>query len=445
MTTPHRKLLTMLVASFALAPLTACGDPEDPAQTNNKNNTSKNNTQNNKNNANNNICGAGKVQASYKNGAARCYTECTSNAQCGAQVCKDADGGSAKICVDDETMQTCGAGEVRASHNGGAERCYKTCTDDDSCGDAAKECGEADGAARTGICVDKAVEPTGPCTPDERFKGQIEGTRAFQGGKYATSDASYAADAGLEALFNFIKAQKDSLTPDNRDTANLNEGINILPAEQQTLISGATVTATWPTRASQIAMFIQDKKRAMVIFVPAAKDANGVTNQYKNAAGETVPIPELTLKGGGAPTFKVGQRINFKPVGVQVFNGTPQIAIIDELEIVSEDQDVYVEDMNGKDFDVNAQWGKMVRVAGRLKNLTMCGTGFRCFDMMHGSDESKMVLFRTNSNFITEATLDKCVTWIGPVGSFPTILSDAPKAQLNTDNYDWARGPFVQQ
>lgn len=442
----NRHLLLLLVSGLAVAVAPACGDPEDPAT-----NNAPNNTSNNKNNPNNDPnnkpdeCGAGKVKAAYNGGAEKCYTSCPGGSECTApQVCKDADGATAKICVDGAVPMTCPAGEVKASYQGGAEQCYKTCTDDASCGDATKVCKAADGGGAK-VCVMGTVEPTGPCMPDENFKGQMGGTRTGDGGVYATANTSYADDAGIEAVIAAFKARSATLPENDRETADVNEAILPLAEADQLPITGGTITATWPTAASQFAFYVQDKKSAMLVFVPAAKNSAGMAVSYNGLDGNKQPIPTITLTDGSAPMIKVGQKVNFKVTGLVSFSGTPQVALIEDLEVVSDNNEIYVQEMSGKDLDVSTMWGQIVRIGGKVtESKGACGGSSKCYTVTHGANEDKTIEFRTTSTFVSEATVGKCMTWVGPLGSFPGFLSDAPMPQLNTDNFSWARTPFVE-
>lgn len=439
----NRQFLLLLVSGLAVAIAPACGDPEDPA-TNNSNNTKNNNPNNDPNNKPDE-CGAGKVKAAFNGGAEKCYTSCPGGSECTApQVCKDADGATAKICVDGVAPMTCQAGEVKASYQGGPEQCYKTCTDDTSCGDAMKVCKPATGGGAQ-ICVMGEEPMTGPCKPDETFKGQIGGTKTGDGGTYATTNTSYADDAGIEAVIAAFKTRAATLPENDQATADINEAILPLAEADQLAITGGTITATWPTAASQFAFYVQDKKSAMLVFVPAAKNAAGMTVSYKALDGNTQPIPTVTLLDGSAPMLKVGQKVNFKVTGLVSFSGTPQVALVEDLEVVSDNNEIYVQEMSGKDLDVASMWGQIVRLGGKVTSSNGgCGGNNKCYTVTHGENEDKTVEFRTNSTFVSEATVGKCMTWVGPLGSFPGFLSDAPKAQLNTDNYSWARTPFVE-
>lgn len=450
----NRHLLLLLVSGLAVAVAPACGDPEDPAT-----NNAPNNAANNKNNPNNDPnnkpdeCGAGKVKAAYNGGAEKCYTSCPGGSECAApQVCKDADGASAKICVDGIGPLTCPTGEVKASYQGGAEQCYKTCTDDASCGDAMKVCKAADGGGAK-VCVAKPDEPMGPCLPDERFNGQIGGTRATDGGTYATTDASYAEDAGLEAIYNYFVTNKDelmaldkaeSMAPKKDD--DLNEALKVFGDGELLTVTNAVVTAvTFST--NDPSFYLQDKKRAMLVFRPF-NTRGGMPLHYTNQNGEKTPLPaKFKLKDGTETTFKVGQRVSFKVRAVNMYQGLPQISLIEDVEILEPDGEIYVQEMSGKDIVLSEQWGEIIKIGGRLTAVERpdCGAGNRCFTFAHGENEDKTITLRTKSDLLTENQLNACVTFVGPLGSFPSILGDNPKIQIDQTNFSWARGPFVER
>lgn len=142
---------------------------------------------------------------------------------------------------------------------------------------------------------------------------------------------------------------------------------------------------------------------------------------------------------GEVPTdpIKVGDRISFKATELTNYGGTPEISGIesDSFTNVSSGNDVPFTDYTGMEIPVD-DYLRPVRVAGVITSEAReCGA--TCFDLTHGAEGSEQTTeLRTNSQFIAQGD---CVTFFGPLGSFPTPLADADAAtvQLNEQNFNW--------
>lgn len=397
-----RHLIMMLVSALALSVAPACGDNNDPAA---ENNPSENNPENNDG------CGAGKIEAAYEGGASKCYVSCTSDTGCGLDVCRDADGGAGKICVT-PAGGGCGTGEIEASYQG-VNQCYKACANDAACGDSTKECKDADGGAAK-VCVAKQGGGGGNCEPFLEYSGQIfdENEDPTYGGSFASDTSSYAEDAGIEAFNTFIKGKFDALpVDDDGKRMNFSEAFE---AGSELQITEATITSTNFSGNPWFGLTVEDKKGTLVIYI---------------------------LNDADRPTIgpRVGDKVSFKIKSYAIFNGTtPQVSTISDFTVVSSDNPVRVIEATGE--DVPAKWNQIVRLGGKLTSITneSCGGDYKCYNLKHGEAGSeKDIVFRSRSTFVE---VGDCVTFVGPIGVFP-IYGDSPQPQLNELNFDWTFVP----
>ena len=136
---------------------------------------------------------------------------CTSDAQCSGStpICE------AGSCVADDTPE---------------------CTSDAEC------------SGDTPICeAETCVAAPEACEVNTDYVGQIGGDEEHLGGVF-TNDATastYEADAGLQAIFDFISAKVDdgTIVEDSEDTADVREDELTLEAGSELQVTGAVITS----------------------------------------------------------------------------------------------------------------------------------------------------------------------------------------------------------
>lgn len=236
------------------------------------------------------------------------------------------------------------------------------------------------------------------CEANTTFFGQIGGAEAPNGGTWTTDSSVLTEDAGIEAALAAIpKAPGRDTVSTTLDT----------PLE----IREATVIATAHAAHSNGTFFVQDQNAGLRI--------------------------RLAVKV--SDTVRVGQKVSFDITQIQIFDGHVQVQALENFSIVSENNAVPYTDMAGVDFTV-AQYNTNVRVDGVLESDgNSCGGDAKCYDLKYGE---KTVTFRTVHNYKS----GDCITYLGPVNLNPgphrEDVTD-PTVQLNTDNFAWYRGPWV--
>ncbi len=124
--------------------------------------------------------------------------------------------------------------------------------------------------------------------------------------------------------------------------------------------------------------------------------------------------------------IKVGQRISGTVTTVANFRGMPQIQGIVDWALESEENAVYIREVDGVDL-TPADANHLVRLTGTLSGIRSpdCG-GATCFELDYGARAP--IVFRTYSDFVNIGT---CLTFVGPV----RLFDGTP--QLDTINFDW--------
>ena len=341
------KLQNTLVALLALSLASACV-PEPPGGDGNNNNDTNN------------------------------EEGCTSDAQCSGStpVCN-----SAGMCIAEET-EDCTSD---AQCSGSTPICEAgSCVADDT-----PECtSDAECSGDTPICeAETCVAAPEACEVNTDYVGQIGGDEEHLGGVF-TNDATastYEADAGLQAIFDFISAKVDdgTIVEDSEDTADVREDELTLEAGSELQVTGAVITSMRFSTGN--GSTIQDNQRALYLF-----------------PGD---VPENDLAGNPLK-LKVGQKLNFKVTKVAAFGGeAPQIAGISDVEVVSEDIDIFVNDATGTALslgDVNT----IVRIGGLITGYqssdassqadagcgSISGSDAFCYILSHGPEGSQETL-----------------------------------------------------
>ena len=128
------------------------------------------------------------------------------------------------------------------------------------------------------------------------------------------------------------------------------------------------------------------------------------------------------------PTFpiKVGQKISFTVSEVTIFFGIPEITNATDWNLVSENNEVYIDDRTNGEVSLQ-DLNSVVRITGTLDSAGQpCGGSSLCYDLNYGGPST--LNFRSSSMFIQQ---DSCITFVGPVGARDGAV------QLNIINFDW--------
>ena len=292
----------------------------------------------------------------------------------------------------DLTCGTCSSGTCVENTCCIAQRDADLCAAADAeCGaiTATDNCGASRSVASCGTCTDSlCVGNRCSCSVATSFFGQIGGSGPHEGGIPTTT-----APAGNSGLAQIAAAMP---TTDG--------GIVFVDMP----VTGATVVATTFDGRANETFWLQD--------------------------GVTVGHVRLLTPSIFA-NVRVGDRVNFRATQLENFEGHPQIAALQEFVITSSGNGVQYADRTGQSITID-DYGKIVRVAGTLGTGVSCGGFALCYPLSHGT---RVITYRTTSEFVGAGD---CVTFVGPVGSFPGPLELAPEPQLDTINFDWSFTQF---
>ena len=147
----------------------------------------------------------------------------------------------------------------------------------------------------------------------------------------------------------------------------------------------------------------------------------------------------------GSP--EIGQRVNFKVERADIYQGEPQIRAISDWEVVDledgEEATVPYIEITDQEITKEEHFNKIIRVGGVLGDDPFeCGTigsgdnerQLWCFDMYYGDEGEHSVTYRSSSDFDDPGD---CITFVGPVGTFPGYYFDYSDIQLNAVDWDW--------
>ncbi len=273
--------------------------------------------------------------------------------------------------------------------------------------------------------------PLGECEQRALYEGQMGNPNPKKGGggSFVLGTDSYEADSGLIKVNEQVKAALDAgtITEDDQDTMDVLEDQLVFNDGEEIVVTGAIVTST---------AFERDDGANFTL-------ATRLTFQDQQV-GVLAFIDGITMDKNGMPiVVKVGDKLNFKVKSVRGFGGdTPQISEVIEVEKVGAGEDVGVMEKTGEDLVVE-DYQKLVRIHGTIESTegTPCGGSNSCYDLKHGD---KTVTLRINDAVSRAPMMGDCVTYVGPVGSFPGPLADSPMMQVDAVNFTWYRGPFAE-
>ncbi len=134
-------------------------------------------------------------------------------------------------------------------------------------------------------------------------------------------------------------------------------------------------------------------------------------------------------EGDGVPEeARVGDLVSFTVEGATVFRGTPQVSQYSDWTVGESDQEVSYIELGDDELDIDAHYNRIVRVGGQLiGNSFDCGS-YNCFNMVYGSEGQHETVFRSASDFDEPG---ECITFIGPITSFPGVYTEDPGAQVS--------------
>lgn len=237
------------------------------------------------------------------------------------------------------------------------------------------------------------------CMVNDVFFGQIDSESDVHAGGAPSTDP-VATDAGLMAVMGAFDAMEGGTT-DDLDLA----------------VSGAIVTATNFGDGGNTNFWVEDANEAIQVFL-------GFDN----------PPTADTIKVGDAVSFTVTQMNNF--------GGTPQISMVSDFAIDSSGNEVPYTDLTGM-VPTEANYARIVRIGGTLGAGERCGGSDErpafCYPLSH---DGQTIEYRSTSEFLET---NDCVTYFGPLGSFPGPANDDGSAvtwQLNVANFSWSFTSF---
>ena len=269
--------------------------------------------------------------------------------------------------------------------------------DVDNCGSCDNACDEEQ-VCNDGVCGD----PPFACDLNEEFYGQLGGESDNAGGEPTTDPFTH--QSGLGEIIAEVEDALDDYTDEE-----ISDQIIEIEFDDTIEVDGATVTA--------------------VEYISAANfwlgDAD--TGLYFRAAPED-PVDDEP---------NVGDRVSFDVDSVEVFHGTPQIREYANWEIDEEDTEVSYVELGDDELDLEEHHGRIVRLVGELTDTSWSCAGDVCFEMNYGLGGGFTTTFKTSSDFIYPGD---CVTYIGPIRSFPRFYVDGAEPQVDAGdgpNFGW--------
>ncbi len=385
---------------LAVTPLVGCGETDDPVGNNGNGNGEE--CESDSDCSGDEVCEDNKCVEPDDNGV-----ECQDDSDCsGDEVCEDNE------CVDP---------------NGGGDD--PECESDTDCpGDQICE-GEGEDAE----CVDPPFEFD--CEVNQTFYGQIgyDEDTDHSGGEPTTTP--FDTDAGLGDLLAAIEAEIDGpidgaedevclATQEKRDYEDDGE----MPYEDCTELSepveirGATVTAV-----EFIGFWVQDSEAAFYVF-------NSNNNQHISIDNPNV-----------------GQKVNFDVEIAGTYFGDTQITGLSNWDVEEDDADVFYHEIAEGPITNDEHYNQIVRFAGQLgtgeNDQWDCGSHFGneqvCYNMYYGTDGDHEVTFRTSKEHSIWEQGD-CITYVGPVQSFPGYYSENGEPQIQETEWDWTSWPSFE-
>jgi hypothetical protein len=272
------------------------------------------------------------------------------------------------------------------------------------------------------------------CEPVADFSSQVgsSGVGMHAGGEVAASNDVFAADTGIQAVWDYINTNKTTEMVDGDSRTTLPMEAETLGSEEKIDITGAVVTATASKSFGNKRFYIQDQKNAIYVRIP-----NGPTDGTGNAIA-----------------VNVGDEVDFTVSKVSIYSAQPQIAGIEDFEKTGSDKKVAVHDVSADNISADL-YNRNIRVTGALKNKWKCDSMdtdcttencWMCYDLMDDED-NKIATFRSNA--FTGKTdpgyfPNSCVTYSGPLSMFPGPMaegmdldSERDRLQIQEDNWDW--------
>lgn len=222
-------------------------------------------------------------------------------------------------------------------------------------------------------------------------------------------------DAGLQQVLDKIKSIKSDNggswptdSEDNPKTVTLEES-------EQIEVSNAVVTATSYKSENvdrgQQNFWVEDSQTPMTVYLDMGEEID-------------------------CPIVRVGDRVSFTVTAVKNFNGIPQISVVKNYRRNEDANSDAVPVLQKTGETISAEeFGQIVRVSGQITaEQGSCGGDAICFDLEHGG---QTITYRATGP--VKPAVGDCVTYVGPVNSFPGPLADGDKTpQLQPTNLDWA-------
>ena len=224
-----------------------------------------------------------------------------------------------------------------------------------------------------------------PCGPDANFFGSIG----------SATTTPYSVNSNLSSVLAAVP-----LTSDDLNTVE-NEGAYFPAVPIQVNQAIVTAVGFQATRS----FWVQDRNTAVEVYLDV-----------------DLPSPMLP-----------GQIVSFGVSGLLNYEGHPEITGLGGLIVHSSNNPVPYRDVTNRDV-VMSDYAYVVKVGGELlPNPVLCGGSKSCYGLEHNGHVSTL---RSASTFLAPGD---CVTFVGPVRSFPGPHGavGTPAPQLDTISFDW--------
>lgn len=320
--------------------------------------------------------------------------ECSTSSDCNDdQVCEG------NQCVDDSGDETCSSSDDCEGNeicNEDEEVCELECTFSSDCDDDTLVCEE-------NRCVEEQIEYD--CEVADWFYGQMGAESESDVGGGTPTTQALTESSGLQEVVDAIELELEDYT----DEEISDETIDVDLSAEPISIEGATVTAINFKTAHEF--WLQDADTGIYFFRFESNDEAGVPEQPS-----------------------VGDKVSFDVEMAGTFGGTPQIRDFSNWEITEEGTDVPYTEIEDQEITNDEHYNEVVRVVMKLTNDSWeCGYD-QCFTALYGADGQHEIVYKSGSDFDEAGS---CVTYAGPVSSFPGYYTEDSAVQIAASNWDW--------
>ncbi len=221
----------------------------------------------------------------------------------------------------------------------------------------------------------------GPTDPEQLFADEFVSLYT------RTTDTPYTTDAGVGAIVDALSGLAGGEY-----------------ADFDLIVNGAVVTNIdyAPDGASDVSFWFAD--------------GTGTMRTYATSLG-SLTVNDLTR----------GDVVSFRATSGTSYYGELEVTAIDDFQIVSSGEPIYVMDGNDAQLDYATHGRTNVSVYGEVLSLQGDCGGQNCWDVELANGQ--MVTLRVNE--MIELYVGDCLWWIGPLGTYDGDL------RLPASNFDW--------